>query len=72
MFNIPSILGFIQFSRSVVSDSLWPPWTTYSTPGLPAHHQISEFTQTHAHWVGDATQPSNPLGFIQSMKGFFL
>ena len=32
-----------------------------STPGLPVHHQIPEFTQTHVHWVGDAMQPSHPL-----------
>ena len=32
-----------------------------STPSLPVHHQLQEFTQTHAHWVGDATQPSHPL-----------
>ena len=32
-----------------------------STPGLPAHHQLLEFTQTHVHWVGDAIQPSHPL-----------
>ena len=32
-----------------------------STPGLPVHHQLLEFTQTHAHWVADATQPSHPL-----------
>ena len=32
-----------------------------STPGLPVHHQLSEFTQTHLHWVGDAIQPSHPL-----------
>ena len=32
-----------------------------STPGLPVHHQIPEFTQTHAHRVGDAIQPSYPL-----------
>ena len=29
-----------------------------STPGLPVHHQLSEFTQTHVHRVGDAIQPS--------------
>ena len=29
-----------------------------STPGLPVHHQLPEFTQTHVHWVGDAIQPS--------------
>jgi len=32
-----------------------------STPGLPIHHQLPEFTQTHIHWVGDAIQPSHPL-----------
>ena len=32
-----------------------------STPGLPVHHQLLEFTQTHAHRVGDAIQPSHPL-----------
>ena len=34
---------------------------TCSTPGLPVHHQLLEFTQTHVHWVGDAVQPSYPL-----------
>ena len=29
-----------------------------STPGLPVHHQLPEFTQTHVHWLGDAIQPS--------------
>ena len=32
-----------------------------STQGLPVHHQLPEFTQTHVHWVGDAIQPSHPL-----------
>ena len=32
-----------------------------STPGLPVHHQLLEFIQTHVHWVGDAIQPSHPL-----------
>ena len=32
-----------------------------STPGLPVHHQLLEFTQTHAHWVSDAIQLSHPL-----------
>ena len=32
-----------------------------STPGLPVHHQLPEFTQTHFHRVGDAIQPSHPL-----------
>ena len=32
-----------------------------STPGLPVHHQLPEFTQIHVHQVGDASQPSHPL-----------
>ena len=32
-----------------------------STPGLPVHHQLPEFTQTHGHWIGDAIQPPHPL-----------
>ena len=32
-----------------------------STPGLPVHYQLPEFTQTHVHRVGDAIQPSPPL-----------
>ena len=38
----------------------WDP-LNHSMLGLPVHHQPSEFTQTHAHWVGDAIQPSHPL-----------
>ena len=33
----------------------------HSTPGLPVHYQLPEFTQTHVHWVSDAIQPSHPL-----------
>ena len=33
----------------------------HSTPGLPVHHQLPEFTQTHVHRVGDAIQPSHPM-----------
>ena len=32
-----------------------------SMPGLPVHHQLPKFTQTHVHWVGDAIQTSHPL-----------
>ena len=32
-----------------------------STPGLPVHHQLPEFTQTYVHQVGDVIQPSHPL-----------
>ena len=52
-------ISSVQFSRSVMSNSLRP--HDCSTPGLPVHHQLLEFTQTHVHWVGDAIQPSHPL-----------
>ena len=32
-----------------------------STPGLPVHRQLPEFTQTHVQWGSDAIQPSHPL-----------
>ena len=35
-----------------------------STPGLPVHHQLPEFTQTHVHRVSDAIQPSHPLSSL--------
>ena len=38
-----------------------------STPGLPVHHQLPEFTQTHVHWVDDAMQPFHPLLFLPSI-----
>ena len=41
------------------SDSLQP--HDRSTPGLPVHHQLPEFTEIHVHRVGDAIQPSHPL-----------
>ena len=34
-----------------------------SMPGLPVHHQLPEFTETHVHQVSDAIQPSHPLSF---------
>ena len=36
----------------------------HSTPGLPVHHQLPEFTRTDIHWVGDAIQPSHPLSSL--------
>ena len=35
--------------------------TTRTTAGLPVHHHLLEFTQTHVHWVSDAIQSSHPL-----------
>ena len=40
--------------------TLWDPMNC-SMPGPPVHHQLLEFTLTHAHRVGDAIQPSHPL-----------
>ena len=51
----------VQFSSAAQScPTLCNPMNR-STPGLPVHHQLPEFTQTHVHWVGDAIQPSHPL-----------
>ena len=49
----------VQFSCSVVSDSLLPHESHHAKH--PVHHQLPEFTQTHVHRVGDAIQPSHPL-----------
>ena len=56
-----------QFERSVQFSSVTQSCRTLcdpinrSMPGLPVHHQLLKFTQTHAHRVGDAIQPSHPL-----------
>ena len=39
-----------------------------STPGLPVHHQLPEFTETHVHQVSDAIQPSHPLSSPSPQK----
>ena len=51
----------LQFSSVTQSCSTLCDPMDCSTPGLPVHHQLQEFTQTHVHWVGDAVQPSHPL-----------
>ena len=51
----------LQFSSATQScPTLCDPMNG-STPGLPVHHQLPEFTQTQVHRVGDAIQPSHPL-----------
>ena len=52
---------FIQFSSVAQSCPTLCDPTDCSTPVLPVHQQLPEFTQTHVHWVGDAIQPSHPL-----------
>ena len=54
-------LGIEQFSSVAQSCLTLCDPMNHSTPGLPVQHQLPEFTQTHIHWVGDATQPSHPL-----------
>ena len=56
-----SLFSSVQFSSVAQScPTLCDPMNR-STPGLPVHHQLPEFTQTHGHWVSDAIQPSHPL-----------
>ena len=55
-----SIFGSSVSSVAQSRPTLYDPMD-YSTPGLPVHHQLPEFTQTHAHSVSDAIQPSHPL-----------
>ena len=51
----------VQFSSVAQScPTLWDPMNR-STPDLPVHHRLPEFTQTHVHRVSDAIQPSHPL-----------
>ena len=51
----------VQFSSVTQSCPTLCNPTNRSMPGLPVHHQLPEFTQTHVHWVSDAIQPSHPL-----------
>ena len=51
-----------QINHSVVSTLCDP--MNRSTPGLPVHHQLPEFTQTHVHRVSDVIQPSHPLSSL--------
>ena len=51
----------IQFSSVAQSCPTLCDPVNHSMPGLPVHHQLPEFTQTHIHRVSDAIQPSHPL-----------
>ena len=57
-WNLGLLFSSVQFSLSVVSDSLRPHESQHA--GLPVHHQLPEFTQTHVYRVGDAIPPSHP------------
>ena len=51
----------VQFSLVTQSGPTLCDPMNCSTPGLPVHHQLPEFAQTHVHRVSDAIQPSHPL-----------
>ena len=55
------IMHKFQFSSVAQSCPTLRDPMNLSTPGLPVHHQLPEFTQTHVHPVSDAIQPSHPL-----------
>ena len=59
--STPIFLPSVQFSSITQSCPTLCNPMNHSTPGLPVHHQLPEFTQTYVHWVGDAIQPSHPL-----------
>ena len=54
------IPGSVQFSSVAQSRPTLCDPMNRSTPGLPVHHQLPEFTQTHVHRVSDSIQPSHP------------
>ena len=56
-----TLKSLLQFSSTQLLSRVWlcDPMDC-STPGLPVHHLLLEFTQTHVHWVGDAIQWSHP------------
>ena len=62
--NVLLILSKVMISQFSSVAQLYPtpcdPMNR-STPGLPDHHQLPEFTKTHVHCIGDAIQPSHPL-----------
>ena len=58
---VHAMLSHFQFSSVTQSCPTLCDHMNRSTPGLPVHHHLPEFTQTHIHQVSDAIQPSHPL-----------
>ena len=54
-FSSAQSLSHVRYGHGVSYDPM-----NCSTPGLPVHHQLPKFTQTHVYWVGDAIQSSHP------------
>ena len=61
-----SLISSVAQSCLIVCDPM-----DCSTPGLPVHHQLLEFTQIHVHWVGDAIQLSHPLWSLLPLPSIF-
>ena len=59
LFSSTASVSSVQFSRSVMSDSLWPHGLQHAR--LPIHHQLPEPTQTPVHHISDAIQLPHPL-----------
>ena len=65
-FEYSELDNYLEFSSvpfssvTQLSPTLCAPMNC-STPGLPVHHHLPEFSQTHVHQVSDAIQPSHPL-----------
>ena len=59
--NVQVLFSSVRFSSVAQSCLTLCDPMNHSLPGLPVHHQLPGFTQTHAHRVGDAIQPSHPL-----------
>ena len=60
-------LRYTEFSSATQSHPTLCNPMDCSTPGLPVHHQLPEFTQTHGHRVSDAIQPSRPRSSLSSL-----
>ena len=55
------LISSVQFSSVAQSCPTLCDPMNHSTPGLPVHQHLLEFTQIHVHQIGDAIQPSHPL-----------
>ena len=64
-------LSSVQFSSVAQSCPTLCDPINRSTTGLPVHHQLPEFTQTHVHWVHDAIQPPHPLHPLLLLPSIF-
>ena len=65
------ILASVHFSSVAQLGPILCDPMNCSMPGLAVHHQLSEFIQTHVHWIGDAIQPSHPLSFLLLLPSIF-